>query len=506
MAAGAGGRRCRCGTRLAMDNSGSLCGACTRTSRSHRISPPEVPLQFWHDPALRAALARHDMGAVMHAYRTHPHHERVISQEIAAGWVGITQTRLSRIENGRTPVTNLVKLTHWARVLAIPPDLLWFAVPGTSSQSDLGRERPPQPQEATCGLVASSDTRVTQSAYERDEVNRRQLLRLVSVASAALTLEPAALAPDRDRLAGTATGRTGNAALDDHAALNNHLWQVYALSGSKAAVLPAARHQFDVLTTALAQPSSPATRTRLCELVANLLQLAGEVLFDGDAYTEAAHCYTLAAYAAQQADAYDLWACALTRHAFIALYDTDGQRAMPILDLAAHLAGRGNPDLSTRQWIATVQAHAHASQGDFDACRHALDTAQTVHDLPSPFQTNGWLRFDGSRLPEERGACYTRLGRPDLAQVVLTDALPHISSARRRGAILADLAITGAQQHDTDQLITHGMAAAHLAHQTGSGYLAHKLEALRPHLAMINNDFRVRDLRDRLPTVVRTSP
>lgn len=173
---------------------------------------------------------------------------------------------------------------------------------------------------------------------------------------------------------------------------------------------------------------------------------------------------------------------------------------------AANLAGRGNPDLPTRHWIATVQAHAHASQGNFDACRRALDTAQTVHDQPGSVQNHGWLRFDGSRLPEERGACYTRLGRPDRAQAVLTDALLHISSARRRGAILADLAVTGAQRHDTDQLITHGMAAAHLARQTGSGYLARKLDALHPHLALINNDPRVRDLRNRLPTGARTSP
>lgn len=35
---------------------------------------------------------------VMHAFRTHPFHGRVITQEVAAGWVVVSQSRLSRIE------------------------------------------------------------------------------------------------------------------------------------------------------------------------------------------------------------------------------------------------------------------------------------------------------------------------------------------------------------------------------------------------------------------------
>ena len=51
---------------------------------------------------------------------------------MAAGWVGVSQSRLSRIENGE-PLTDLAKLTRWARMLGLPPELRWFQGPGTNS-------------------------------------------------------------------------------------------------------------------------------------------------------------------------------------------------------------------------------------------------------------------------------------------------------------------------------------------------------------------------------------
>ncbi|MER7366900.1 helix-turn-helix domain-containing protein [Nonomuraea wenchangensis] len=77
---------------------------------------------------MRAALNAWHMGRVIAAYRSHPHHGRPLRQETVAAWVGITQPQLSRIENG-PPMTDLGRLTQWARLLRIPPGLLWFQVP-----------------------------------------------------------------------------------------------------------------------------------------------------------------------------------------------------------------------------------------------------------------------------------------------------------------------------------------------------------------------------------------
>ncbi len=69
------------------------------------------------------------MGRVCRAYRGHPFHGLPLSQELVAGWLGITQAQLSRIETG-SPIRDLDKLIHWARTLRIPPHELWFDLPG----------------------------------------------------------------------------------------------------------------------------------------------------------------------------------------------------------------------------------------------------------------------------------------------------------------------------------------------------------------------------------------
>jgi hypothetical protein len=112
-------RYCRCGTRLARDNAGTQCAACQAKARDLVMQPPTVPATFWTTEAMREALASWHMGSVIAAYRSHPFHGRPLRQEIVAGWVGITQAQLSRIESGPA-IKDLDKLIQWARTLGIP--------------------------------------------------------------------------------------------------------------------------------------------------------------------------------------------------------------------------------------------------------------------------------------------------------------------------------------------------------------------------------------------------
>ena len=133
---------------------------------------------------------------------------------------------------------------------------------------------------------------------ESDDMQRRELLRLFSMIATTLTM-PAGIVP------APAAARFRMTGIADHAQLNAHLWRVYALASSKADVLPLVRRQLDVLADRLAEPHGPDTHRQLCGLTGDLLQLAGEIFFDRNAYT----------------DAYDLWACALTRHAYLSVYE-----------------------------------------------------------------------------------------------------------------------------------------------------------------------------------------
>jgi len=335
---------------------------------------------------------------------------------------------------------------------------------------------------------------------EADDMNRRDLLRLFSMTGALLALPAGETASGAvDRLAAAPrTGVVDAAGTAEFAQLNSHLWRVFALSPSKSRVLPLVRAHLDTLTESLQRPQTSTVRKQLCALTADL--------FDGDRYTDAAHCYTLAATASKEAAAPDLWACALTRHAFIAVYERRFAEAAPLLDMAATLARRGDPCLSTRHWVAAVRAETFAGLGDLDACHRALDTAAEVQHLHGPVHNGGWLRFDGSRLAEERGTCYVALGRPDLAEEVLVGALGGTMTSRRKAGVLTDLAMVGVHRRDPDRVVAYADAILATARNTGSGVVARKLRGLQPHLAPLLADHQIQRLDTEITDLVGHRP
>jgi tetratricopeptide (TPR) repeat protein len=336
-----------------------------------------------------------------------------------------------------------------------------------------------------------------------EDMIRRELLRLLSMIGVLVTAPSAGEQLDQLDYPSIASGRFDNVAVDDYAALNEHLWRVFVLSESKAAVLPLVRDQLEVLIFSLSRSQGISTHRRLCALTSELLQLAGEIFFDANKYSDAAYCYTLAATAGKEADTFDLWACAMTRHAFIEMYGQRFDKAAPMLELAARLARRGDGALSTRYWVSSVQAQAFAGLGELAACQRALDAAEQVRGLSGDASNGGWLRFDGSRLAEERGACYVQLRRPDLAENALGDALRQDLSTRRRASVLTDLAMIGVQRGDVNQLITHAEAALEIAARTGSGFIGRRLQELQGHLAPLFRNSQVRQLDQQIMAVSR---
>ena len=231
----------------------------------------------------------------------------------------------------------------------------------------------------------------------------------------------------------------------------------------------------------------------MCGLVADLYQLVGETFFDGDHYTDAAHCYLLATQAAREAKSPDLWAAALTRHSFIDLHARNHANALPMLDLAEQIAHRGNTDTATRFWVTAVRAETHAALRNNYACEKDLAFAAEVAHLDPATATNGgWLRFDGDRLPEQTGDCMITLGRFDTAETALTTALTNAKTPPRRATVNADLAVVAAHHRDPARAAAHLHAAITTAHTTGSGYLAKKLDRTRPELAPLADDPRIR--------------
>jgi transcriptional regulator with XRE-family HTH domain len=394
------------------------------------------------------------------------------SQERLAEHLGVDRSTVARWESGVTVPVPFAR-PRLAEAIGVSSSEL------NAVLDDSGAQLPTPASLEKSGGLAETD------------LPRRDLLRLLSLAGTVIA--GTEVAGDLG-LAGQDVRPPDGAGVGDLANFNQQLWQIFAMANAKQAVYPLVTQQLTVLVDRLKRTHHHATRRTLCELTCDLFQLAGEIFFDNDQYTSAAHCYTLATQAAREANARDLWACALTRHAFIGVYEQQFADTVPLLASAADMARRGDGTLSTRYWVSAVQAEASAGLGDLTACERALEHAQEVQGLSEESQTGGWLRFDGSRLAEQRGACYTLLGDAKLADASLHDALHQQLSLRRRGTVLVDLASVGVMRRDVEQTLSYATAAIELTGQSGSGVIARKLAGLNQQLAAHPHDARLAQL------------
>jgi tetratricopeptide (TPR) repeat protein len=492
---------------------------------AHQPRPPlRIPAEFWQRPEVTTALAERQIGRLLLLVNT--------LSEVSQTSIGIacdlSQAAVSRIMHGKRQPGQLDVLHRLAVGLQMPDQAraLLLGLPNVTPAADqssartaegTAADRVAELLEARAPVAAvvplgtptldrprgGDDNRVSRfrdQSGETDAVQRRDLLRLL--ASAGIL----AAAPVGDQWAGwlEVTRRTrglDGAAVDELAALNPQVWSIYAACEYKATVYPIARAHLDVLVDALQHARSRPVHQRLCLLLGDIMQLAGEVFLDLGRYDTAAHCYAHAATVSKEAGEFDLWASALTRHAYVQVYDGQYANAVAVLDRAARIAGQGDPQLPTRFWVRSVTAQAHANLGEHEQCRQAMADAEQVSTTSPSAGHDGWLRFDGSRLGEERGACLLRLGRTDVAETVLTDALTGDLSARRRGTVLTDLAEIGARRRDPDQLVHYGLQAVALADRTSSSIVRRRLEHLRPHLAPMRATAAVRDLDEQIRTL-----
>jgi transcriptional regulator with XRE-family HTH domain len=411
-----------------------------------------------------------------------------LSQEQLATLIASDRTTIGRIERGETSPHPQTR-DRLGKALRVTPEMLTELLIPDGDALPIA-----VPALAASGVVvAASHTTGIFAMY------RRELLRLLGLAGTLICLPPAAESGERHE-----ARRSGG--LKDLHDFNTHLWQVFSLSATKHLVYPLTQDQLHVLVDRLDTAKSEFEHRQLCILASELFQLAGEILFDSDLYADATHCYNLAASAAKEASAFDHWACALTRNAYISMYDQQYAQAARILAAANRIATRGDGQLATRYWVASVQAQAAAALHDVDGFKRAWSVAEQITGARDLMNPGGWLRFDGSRLDEERGACHLTLGQSELAANALAEALNRSVSPRRRSSLLVDLGVVGARRHDADEVLLHGHAAVTIAEQSRSpGYLGRRLRTLQTQLHPLASDPRIVALDDRITGVLSSA-
>jgi hypothetical protein len=441
-------RVCKCPTLLARDNVRGMCSACCRHAQ-----PAAAPLRaadFWNDPALRAARAARDMGAACRAYRHHPanttaHDGKPIPQEWVAGWIGMSQVQVCRIEKGTNRVRDLDKLVRWAEALKMPRSFAWFELADNTHVSDSGSE--------PCTVRE-------EEGNEEADVKRRTLL-IGGLAASATAATIGVDGEPWERLARAVSNphRLTEADADqlEHDTVDyfrrEELMPARQLS-------PGLRQHIENLSRVLAGSPPQALRGRLLSSVGEALALYGWFAFDRNDRAGATRFYDLATNAARDAQDDALLACILGYRSYLAEARGDLRQASDML-AAAQEHTRAPSSAATRSWLAAREAEVRASLHEETYALCALDRATTAYDYARPQHERAWTAFfSASRLGSMAVTTYTRLDHPRLgatADGVLGALGPN--DAKVKAIILADLATASIHREEYDRGETLGTSA-----------------------------------------------
>ena len=447
---------CRCGARLARDNPDTLCTPCRRQARDALLGPPAVPAAFWNDERLQQALASRHMGRVIRAWRTHPWHGRGgLAQAVVAAWAGLTQAQLSRIETG-PPMVHLDKLIHWARLLRIPPHLLWFTLPEGETQAS---RRPD-------ALPAADDGAILTDLLRGLTANR-----------------PPSLHDQDDAPPVGVSGLSGLPFAASSELLLKLFLQLDDEFGGDCLYQPLSRYVERMAVNVKANPGDGLLA------FGELSQLAGWLALDANHHGAARRYFTTAIYVAYEADEPSLAASSL---AYLSLQETYRGRRGPALALAqtALAAGTAAPTPLTKTMLSTRLARAHAGLGNATECLHTLDAARTAFAQAGSAEEPLWVCYvDAAEVAAQEGACYLDLGMTDQAREALTRAIralelstPH--RVRDRVHYLSRLAKCYLREGDAEQACDVATEALALSAAIGSARVTERLkefcDALEP--------------------------
>jgi hypothetical protein len=534
---------CRCGTHLAKDNTERQCARCQRASRDKLITPPEVPAEFWQTEQFREAFAAQHIGRVLRAYRTHPHHYAVygpdgISQTLLGQWLGLRQPQVSKIETG-PPTPHLDRLQHWARVLRIPAELLWFRLPADKGEltaaepaaSDLvvpvtngvsGSPAGPQSNGATPGadtshtddpehepvLAAPWNHRGTVEAVVvlsgGDRVKRRVFLSLTGPALTApahqwLVHEPEPL------VSGLAGRRVSAGVVERLPAMIAELRAMDDVAGG-GDVLALAQYHFSWVAGLLDQASyDDATGRKLYVALAELGQLVGWACYDTGQHGLAQRYCITALRAAHAADDRPLGAHILGEMTYQTAHQGRPTEAVTFIDTAmAGTRGQQTPRLLAQLYIQ--QAHAFAVLNDTPACTAAIAQARTHVEQAATDDDQSYLYWvRPAEITSSAGECLLQLGQPDRAVVLIDEGIAMFDAPfdRDRQYYLTYLAEARAQpgrQRDLDAAASKGIEAIQLAEGLSSTLNVDRIRSLtrlmKPHSKIPQSRISGRGRRD----------
>ncbi|GAA2348836.1 hypothetical protein SVIO_102280 [Streptomyces violaceusniger] len=421
---GASSRSCSgCGTDLSRYNPSGLCASCRRSS-------PKLSANFWASDAMREALGRWDVGALVLAYRRHTG----VSQSAVAALVSIDQAEVSRLERGRKTVRDRRQVMTWTRALGVPdamvPDLpIGEAIKG--------------PESVIASLAG-----------------------------------PHAYAINAPALSSN---------LEDLDLLVIKLQQRDNQFGGDALIVEAERRLHEIV--AMLSAGDTVHEKPLQNAVAQLAQMAGWLALDAGRPAESRKNLTTALYAAHISENPGLASSVLGYMSLTALYHGSPVEALALARTAhdsSPVTGRTGAMLATRMARALAE---NGQKAETRAMLHAAERAfeRTGAQSDSPV----WLAyFDEGELLAQQGTCLMKTGALEEARDCLGSALEYLRASgtqnlRDQVHYLVRLADIGLMAGDLDESCAQASRALILNKQISSTRMSKNITdfmaRLRPH-------------------------
>lgn len=481
MTQGRSARYCaRCGNRLSSYNSRPVCGPCETAFRDELSSPPAVPAAFWQTDQMRDALDTWHIGRVIGAYRQHPWHGRTLPQELVAGWLGLTQAQLSRIEKGPAP-DQFSKLAQWSAALGVPTELLWFKVRDGESVTVTDVDRSDDGE----GDIRLARWLLTDGSSSLPAPGRNR-----EVERVALALDDAHRYFDGSVVEFLRTQLT---ACKQNDGVHGPTAALPLALGVLGAIR---RHSKDVRF---------AVRQSLLSLGADGAEFVGWLYRDLRRPAAAAYWYDRAVEMAQEASDLPMQGYVLLRKSQMAYDDRDSFRVLSF----AQAASQGPWQLSTaiRAEITQQEARGLAMQGErFSVVERKLDEARALIDASPNSDTSA----AGTGRPEHvhllrSASCYIEAGKPVRAASLYGEVLGSGGlSDRDEGYFRARHAVALALSGEPDNAAEEGLCAMRRATEKQSARTKQELGRAVEAMSRWQHRPGPRELREALKTGVPT--
>jgi hypothetical protein len=444
---------------------------------------------------MRNALAAWHMGRVINTYRHHPWHGTVLTQSTVGAWFGLTQAQLSRVETGHAP-EELSKLVRWATLLGIPPELLWFKVPGTAGTSPavvphvtvpvtVDREiivRPvDQPEASDDGLGDIVDRLDPQMGAARKP--SRPSSPSQWACSSRVVDDPAGLSQLTAALDHARRYRDGSVV----ALFRAQIERCKADDGRYGAgrALPLVLGVLGAISEHVREVK-PGVRGQLLSLASEGAEFAGWLCRDLNDPAHATFWYDRAMEWAQEAGDTGMQGYVLLRKSQMAYDARDAHRVMTFAEAAYQGPWQLPPSVRVEVMqqralgLAVTGSSAREIEEHMTAARDHLATAAAIAE---PDSGGGVITMDTLLL--RQAACYTEMGKPVTAAQLFGSVLSNGCLSRRDvGFFGARRAVALALSGDPEEAAEVGLAAAVVAGETGSSrtwrLLSDLVRTLRP--------------------------